>query len=619
MPTIRQLPPSVVNKIAAGEVIERPASVVKELVENSLDAGATRVDVSVEQGGMELIRVVDDGCGVAPEQLELAVASHATSKILDADDLFRVATLGFRGEALASIAAVSRLAFRSRPTGAATAMELEVVGGAMEPLRPASGPCGTAIEVRRLFFNTPVRQKFLRTTQTEVGHLTEAVARLALAHPRVHFTLTHGGRTLHDLPPASPRERIAALFGAELADSLISVDSQDGEVRLVGEVANPSHSRPNNRFQYLFLNGRFIRDRSLQHALGEAYRGLLLTGRYPVCFLHLTLPPAAVDVNVHPTKLEVRFQDGGRIYSHLLGTLRTKFLSTDLVARGSLPAGMSSASGDDEVAAATPVASDLWEWAKRQLGPAGVDDGDRSGGLNAQAGLANHGDGLQLHSVTPLAIRRETPPLVSTPNRVDEAHATPAPHASSGRALQIHNRYLVTETEDGLEVIDQHALHERILYESLRERVLAGAVESQRLLVPEPVDLAGAEAAAALENRELLAQLGVDVKAFGGETVLISAYPAMLANFAPADVLRSIVEQLLAGGKQLESRDLLDELLHMIACKAAVKYGDRLTPGEIDALLEHRALAQDHHHCPHGRPTALVFTREQLDRQFKRI
>jgi DNA mismatch repair protein MutL len=618
MPTIRQLPPNVVNKIAAGEVIERPASVVKELVENSLDAGATRVDVSVEQGGMELIRVVDDGCGVAPEQLELAVASHATSKILDADDLFRVATLGFRGEALASIAAVSRLVIRSRPADAATAMELEVVGGAMEPLRPASGPCGSTIEVRRLFFNTPVRQKFLRTTQTEVGHLTEAVARLALAHPRVHFTLSHGGRTLHDLPPASPRERVAALFGAELADAMISVDSQDGDVRLVGEVANPSHSRPNNRFQYLFLNGRFIRDRSLQHALGEAYRGLLLTGRYPVCFLHLTLPPASVDVNVHPTKLEVRFQDGGRIYSHLLGTLRTKFLSTDLVARGSLPVGMSNASGDDEVAAATPVASDLWEWAKRQLGPAGADDGDAGGGVNPHRGLSNHGDGLQLHSVTPLPSRTATAP-VPAPHRVDEAHAMPAPHAGSGRALQIHNRYLVTETEDGLEVIDQHALHERILYESLRERVLAGAVESQRLLVPEPVDLAGAEAAAALENRELLAQLGVDVEAFGGETVLISAYPAMLANFAPADVLRSVVEQLLAGGKQLESRDLLDELLHMIACKAAVKYGDRLTPGEIDALLEHRALAQDHHHCPHGRPTALVFTREQLDRQFKRI
>lgn len=618
MPQIRQLPASVVNKIAAGEVIERPASVVKELVENSLDAGATRIDVTVEQGGMELIRVVDDGCGVAADQLELAMASHATSKIRDADDLFRVATLGFRGEALASIAAVSRVVMRSRPAEAASAVELEIVGGASEPVRPASGPCGTAIEVRRLFFNTPVRQKFLRTTQTEMGHLTEAVSRLALAHPRVHFTLSHGGRTLHDLPPVDSRERVAALFGGELADGLIAIDSADGDVRLAGYVANPTHSRPNNRLQYLFLNGRFIRDRSLQHALGEAYRGLLLTGRYPVCFLHLTLPAAAVDVNVHPTKLEVRFQDGGRIYSHLLGTLRTKFLSTDLVARGSLPIGAGVAGGDDEIAAAAPAASDLWEWAKRQLGPA-TSDGEGGRDFAPAASLAERGDALQLHRIEPLAPPRTTS---AAAHRVDQPHEireTAAPHLGVARALQIHNRYLVTETDDGLEVIDQHALHERILYEALRERVLAGAVESQRLLVPEPVDLAGSEAAAALENRELLAKLGVEVEAFGGETVLIAAYPAMLANFAPADVLRSLVEQLLAGGKQPESRDLLDELLHMIACKAAVKYGDRLSPGEIDALLEHRGLAQDHHHCPHGRPTALVFTREQLDRQFKRI
>ena len=629
MPTIRQLPPSVVNKIAAGEVIERPASVVKELVENSLDSGATRIDVTVEQGGVELIRVVDDGCGVAADEIALAVESHATSKIRDADDLFRVGTLGFRGEALASIAAVSRLTFRSRPADADLAYELEVVGGKTEPLRPAGGPCGTMVEVRQLFFNTPVRQKFLRTTQTEMGHLTEALARLAVAHPQVHFTLTHGGRLLHDLPAGDVRQRVAALFGAELAEALIGIESADGELRLSGYAANPGQSRPNNRMQYLFLNGRFIRDRSLQHALGEAYRGLLLTGRFPVCFLHLSMPPSWVDVNVHPTKLEVRFQDGGRVYSQLLGTLRTKFLSTDLVARGALGASAGVAVADE--CAAAPDASDLWEWAKRQLGPAS--ETAESDDFRAQS--LGGGDGLKLHPFdgSSAANRQATstgalsplpnPPRrgegvggnQSQPSRYDEAHAAP----SAPRALQIHNRYLVTETADGLEVIDQHALHERILYETLRERVLAGAVESQRLLVPEPVDLAASEAAAAVEHSKLLAQLGVEVEAFGGETVLISAYPAMLANFQPADVLRSIVEQLLAGGREPEPRDVLDELLHMIACKAAVKFGDRLSPQEIDALLEHRGLAQDHHHCPHGRPTALVFTREQLDRQFKRI
>ncbi len=635
MPPIRQLPPSVVNKIAAGEVIERPASVVKELVENSLDAGATRIDVTVEQGGVELIRVVDNGCGVAADELALAVESHATSKIRDADDLFRVGTLGFRGEALASIAAVSRLCLRSRPAEAESAAELEVVGGRAEPLRPAGGPCGTTVEVERLFFNTPVRQKFLRTTATEMGHLTEALARLAVAHPQVHFTLTHGGRLLHDLPPDDACQRVAALFGAELAAGLIAVESTDGELRLSGHVANPTHSRPNNRLQYLFLNGRFIRDRSLQHALGEAYRGLLLTGRYPVCFLHLVMPPAWVDVNVHPTKLEVRFQDGGRVYSQLLGTLRTKFLSTDLVAHGAMM-GRGDAPADPDAAPAAPDAGDLWEWAKRQLGPAG----DEASGNGLPAGaLGSTNEGLTLHpfdvsgGVADRRINRSDglSPLTNPPRRGEGAgwdatnvdltsrrddahHATAAP-----RAMQIHNRYLVAETDEGLEVIDQHALHERILYETLRERVLAGAVESQRLLVPEPVDLAASEAAAAVEQRELLAQLGVEVESFGGETVLISAYPAMLANFQPADVLRSIVEQLLAGGKRPEPRDVLDELLHMIACKAAVKFGDRLTPQEVDALLEHRALAQDHHHCPHGRPTALVFTREQLDRQFKRI
>ncbi|RIK76128.1 MAG: DNA mismatch repair endonuclease MutL [Planctomycetota bacterium] len=639
MPVIRQLPPSVVNKIAAGEVIERPASVVKELVENSLDAGASRIDVTVERGGIELIRVVDDGCGVAAQQLELALASHATSKITDADDLFRVATLGFRGEALASIAAVSRLTFRSRPADCPAAAELEVVGGAAEPLRPAGAPCGTTVEVRNLFFNTPVRQKFLRSTQTEMGHLAEAVARLALAHPRVHFTLAHGGRLIHDLPPSDARQRVAALFGAELADSLIAVDSQDDQVRLFGDVAAPAQSRPNNRMQYLFLNGRFIRDRSLQHALGEAYRGLLLTGRFPICFLYLQMPPSYVDVNVHPTKLEVRFQDGGRIYSQLLGALRTKFLSTDLVARPALPAfGSAASDASGEAAGAAAQQSSLWEWAMRQAGPARSEEGF-AGDYLAGLPFERRTDALQLHRI-------DLPPLVGRPRgsgdsrpplpraedvaeppdatsaldhlaRADPAHA--AQSIRPPRALQIHNRYLVAETADGLEVIDQHALHERILYEALRERVTSGLVESQRLLAPEPVDLPASETAAVLENRDALARLGMEVEAFGGETVLVLSYPAMLANLPPGEVLRSVVDELLHEGKRPESRDVFDALLHMIACKAAVKYGDRLTPQEIEALLERRELAQDHHHCPHGRPTALVFTREQLDRQFKRI
>lgn len=632
MPTIRQLTSNVVNKIAAGEVIERPASVIKELVENSVDSGATRIDVAIEQGGIELVRVTDNGCGIAADQLQLAVASHATSKITDADDLFRVATLGFRGEALASIAEVSRLVLRSRPADCEAGAELEVVGGRAEPIRPVGCPVGTTLEIRQLFFNTPVRHKFLRTTQTEMGHITEAITRLALAAPRIHFSLTHGGRLVHDLPPVTNlRERIAALFGAELADGLIEIRSADDQgpeqIHLSGFVANPSHSRGNNRLQYLMLNGRVIRDRSLQHALGEAYRGLLLTGRYPICFLNLEIPPSLVDVNVHPTKLEVRFQDGGRIYSQLLGTLRSKFLSTDLVARGAFPSRDSCESNDAE-ANNSVAASELYAWAKNQLGRSPNLQSELTGFSSSELPGGTDSDSLRLHDVTPwtsggafLGTGNSPAYPLREPEqmRVDGPTASvPAPHGSP-RALQIHNRYLVVENEDGLEVIDQHALHERILYEQLRDKVTLGELESQRLLVPEPVDLAGSEAAVLLENQAVLAKLGLELEPFGGETVLVAAYPAMLANFSPREVLGSLVEQLQAEGKRPESRDLLDELMHTIACKAAIKFGDRLTPEEVEALLSQRHLAQDHHHCPHGRPTALVFTREQLDRQFKRI
>jgi DNA mismatch repair protein MutL len=638
MPHIQQLSPSVVNKIAAGEVIERPASVVKELLENSVDAGATRIDITLEKGGSEVIRIADNGCGIAADDLPLAVASHATSKIRSADDLFSVATLGFRGEALASISEVSRLVLRSRTADAASGAELEIVGGAPQPVAPVGCPVGTTIEVRNLFFNTPVRHKFLRSPQTEMGHSIEAMTRLALAHPHIHFTLTHNGRIAHDLPPVrNILARIAAFFGEELAGDLIEIHSESDGVRLSGYVANPMHSRATGRMQYLFLNGRAIRDRSLQHALGEAYRGLLLTGRQPICFLQLEMPAGLVDVNVHPTKQEVRFQDSGRLYSQLLGTLRTKFLTTDLKARGATPA---TSAGEPEAASASSGASELVTWAKEQLGlqqrqigappqSAGAGDGP------AHSQNPSH-EPLRLYPLNDAPMRRFEigQPLTesgaatwSRPERFAEgtnrqplARPGVLPTTSSPQnALQVHNRYLVVETDAGIEVIDQHALHERILYEQIREKVLDGALESQKLLVPEPVDLTATEAAAALEHAELLAQLGVEVQPFGGETVLVSSYPAMLANLSPAEVLRDLVEKLLAGGRQPDARDILDELLHMIACKAAVKFGDRLTGEEVESLLAQRHLAQDEHHCPHGRPTALVFTREDLDRQFKRI
>jgi len=684
MARIRQLSSSVINKIAAGEVIERPASVVKELVENSLDAGATRIEVSLEQGGVDLVRIVDNGGGIAAEDLPLAIASHATSKLVTADDLFRVQTLGFRGEALASIAEISRFTLRSRPGAETAGCELAVVGGVAGEVAPCGCPPGTTIEVRDLFFNTPVRRKFLRSTQTEVGHVAEAFTRLALAHPQVHFTLRHNSRVVHDLPPSADwRDRIRLFFGAELADGLIWIESEDAPIRLAGFVAHPSQSRPHARMQYLFLNGRHIRDRSLQHALGEAYRGLMLHGRYPISFLCFDMPSEMVDVNVHPTKMEVRFQDGGRLYSQLLGTIRTKFLSTDLTHVLSPERAAAHASSANipqpHAAAARPAPSptgieDLAAWAKGELQTrlGGVatpaphaefipfpDGNGRS--VPAPAGaapFANIGPGsratwqtppaaapLSLQPLNrtwqPIGVEEQTPDESELSNDAEMAAAPSlaaaldrllpedaAPGAAfsvassfAGRpsaAVQIHNRYLVTESAEGVLVIDQHALHERILYEQFRAKALAGALETQHLLVPEPLDFAPAEAAAVLANAEVLAQLGIKVEPFGGGTVLVSSYPAMLKGVSPGQLLHDLVELLLNESRTPERRDLLDELLHMMSCKAAVKAGDRLTPEEIDALLAQRHLAQDTHHCPHGRPTALVFTREDLDRQFKR-
>jgi DNA mismatch repair protein MutL len=619
MPSIHKLTQSLINKIAAGEVIERPASVVKELMENAIDAGATRVDVSVTAGGSDLIRIVDNGHGIEPEQLPLAVASHATSKLATADDLFSVGTLGFRGEAIASIAEISRLAIRSRTANAAGGAEIEVVGGDVSEITPCGCPTGTAVEVRNLFYNTPVRRKFLKKPQTELGHISEAFTRIALPSPSVHFTLRHNDRLVFDLPAvANWPERIGKILGRQIAEALIPVESTDGDLRIAGYVAHPSQSRSNNRMQYVFLNGRHIRDRSLQHALGEAYRGMLMTGRYPIAVLALEMPVEMVDVNVHPTKLEVRFQDSGRIYSQMLSTLRTKFLSSDLTARveTSDEPDPSGAHDDQE---ADRIRQQVVDWAKGEVSSWQRPDENTSDRPPSESFQP-------APSPAPLSLNQLDQPWVE-PAHTEHPSETDAPSIGpSGvggyrvaKALQIHNRYLVSESKDGVMVIDQHALHERILYEQLHRRVEEGPVESQSLLVPEPVDLPPAEAAAAMEHQELLARLGLRIEPFGGDTILVSSYPSMLSAVGVSEVLRGLLEPLMTGGRTPDNRDLLDELLHMIACKAAVKAGDSLTPDEIDSLLDQRHLVDDPHHCPHGRPTALVFSREELDKQFKRI
>ncbi len=633
MPGIRRLSQSLVNKIAAGEVIERPASVVKELMENSVDAGAGRVDVSIQAGGMEMVRVVDNGGGIPADELPLAIAAHSTSKLATADDLFRIATLGFRGEALASIAEVSRLSIRSRTPDSDGGAEIIVVGGEASPVSPCGCPVGTAIEVQNLFYNTPVRRKFLRSMQTELGHVSEAFTRIALAQPKVHFTLRHNDRPVFELPGTENwLERVALIAGRQLAENLIWIESTSGQVRLSGYAAHPSHSRANNRMQYLFLNGRAIRDRSLQHALSEAYRGLLMTGRFPIAFLALEMPAELVDVNVHPTKLEVRFQDSGQLYSQLLSTLRTKFLTTDLTTRVETPT-EEDPTGAHDAEQAAQFRQRVVDWAKGKTESWSQPplSGSDSGFLPSmpQPHEPAHRPLELAHldqSWLPAAEGEATADdraLQGTGQSASE-HQDRRPVSSAGpngsnRALQIHNRYLVAESEEGILVIDQHALHERVLYEQLKARVVAGPVESQTLLVPEPVDLSPSESAVALENRETLARLGLKIEPFGGDTILISSYPAMLANMNPGDVLHALLEPLMSGGKTPEHRDVLDDLLHTIACKAAIKAGDRLAADEISALLDQRHLIHDPHHCPHGRPTALIFSREELDKQFKRI
>lgn len=650
MPKIHQLSQSIINKIAAGEVIERPASVVKELVENAVDAGATRVDIAVEGGGRDMIRVVDNGCGIGLEQLPLAIASHATSKIATADDLFSVGTLGFRGEALASIAEISRFVIRSRTPDSAEGAEMEVVGGNASPATPQGCPVGTMIEVHNLFFNTPVRRKFLKTTQTEFGHVSEAVSRIAMPHPRVHFTLRHNNRLVHELPSETLLERIGRLAGKQASEHLIPVESEHEGVRLSGYVAHPRESRSNAKSQYLFLNGRHIRDRALQHALAEAYRGLLTTGRYPVAFLFLEMPAEMVDVNVHPTKLEVRFQDGGRLYSHLLGTLRTKFLSTDMTTHVELHGDSAESERDDahDPDATAKFRQQVIDWAKTDDFTTGADAPSsgvsvhesqpvRPVGARGASGGGSFGSSpsrapLQLHSLDSPAFRpypggARGGTAIADPASSDvegdadvsassEKHwrADP-PHTN---AIQVHDRYIVAEGPEGLLVIDQHALHERILFEKFKARLEEGRVDTQNLLIPEPVDLSAPEREAALEHRETLASLGLKIEPFGGETILVTSYPSFLANVKPEELLRTVIERIMTQEKSPSLVELTDGLLETMACKAAIKAGDPLSPEEIDSLLAERAKAPDEHHCPHGRPSVLVFPCDELDKRFKR-
>jgi DNA mismatch repair protein MutL len=622
MRRIHQLPVSVATRIAAGEVIERPASVIKELLENSVDAGSHRIDVDVEQGGIELLRVVDDGCGIVADDLPLAFACHATSKLQSADDLFRIGTLGFRGEALASIGGVAQVTLQSRPNprhsplppGADAGGEISCNGGELSAVRPWNGAAGTRIEVRHLFYSTPVRRKFLRTAATELGHVSEAFTRIALAHLGLHLTLRHNGRSVHELPAtASLPDRLVRFFGKELRDQLYEVQATAGQVRLTGWIADPKAARGNAKMQYLFVNGRCIRDRTLGHALQEAYRGLVMVGRYPVAFLFFQMPPDLVDVNVHPTKAEVRFRDSSAMYHLVLTAIRDRLRREQLMPQLQMPEISDPPSGFSPPPIPEPALG-------RQEPSDGVNGSSSESWMQPPA-TATSTPGLNFaHS--PAAALPAAPPQQQAaldPTPVPLPQAPVNGQRITDKVMQLHDAYIVMETADGMLVIDQHALHERILFEELKRRLGTGKMEIQRLLIPEPIDLPAEQAARVLEQRDALRELGLEVEDFGGGTVLLHGYPAHLGRKPPGELFLAAVDHLLSQERPPSRDQLLNGLLSVMACRAAVKAGDRLSADEIAALLDQRHLVNDSHHCPHGRPTTLLLSRQELDRQFGRV
>jgi DNA mismatch repair protein MutL len=602
MAKIALLPAHIANKIAAGEVIERPASVVKELAENSLDAGATHLTIEIEDGGKKLIRIRDDGSGIAADQLPLAVMAHATSKLQTDADLYDIRTLGFRGEALASIASVSQLEIISCVDGGQEGARLVVNDGQAEPVAPAPAKKGTDISVRNLFFNTPARRKFLRTTNTEMGHISEQFTRMALAHPKVHLTLKHNGRTLHDLrADQSLRERIGILFSPELTDSLIAIGRKDRGVDIHGLIAPPKLTRTGSQWQYVFINGRPIRDRFVGHAIREAYRGLIESSRYPVVFLFIQIPADQVDVNVHPAKAEVRFADSNVIHSQVLAAIRDKLLGSDLRVPLSVPppqASTSEANSEGDHQQRTRQA--LVDFFKKKS--------------PAQGG--------------------SIPPSVSTsplPNRLTEESFEPAPvepkadvlesvaHVPVNRPyIQVHNSYLVAETEDGLIIIDQHALHERFMFEQLKRQSEIGPLESQRFLIPETLSVTDNQWVLIEQSGELLKQLGILLEPFGPRTIAIQAFPILLEKLGPAEFVASLLDTLAERSGQVSQEALTHEVLDMMACKAAVKAGDSLSLDEIQTLLTQRETVERSSNCPHGRPTTIHLSLNQLEKQFKR-
>lgn len=592
MTKIKILPESLTNQIAAGEVIERPASVVKELIENALDARAKRIEVEVTGGGQQLIRVIDNGEGMDREDILLCLERHATSKIATDTDLFTINTLGFRGEALPSIASVSRMALISRRRGDISGHRVTIHYGRIKEVLETGCPEGTVVEVRDLFGNLPARRKFLKSYDTETGHIQDVVEHMALAACTVQFIFSNDGRRVFTTSAGEkPEDRLQAIFRLDHTRNLIPVSNVCGEITLSGYVAKPEINRASLRSLCIFINGRFVRDRIIQHAVLEAYGSFLMKGRYPVGALYVILPPAGVDVNVHPAKHEVRFKEPKLIHQIVSEGIRAAILSRQKVG-GPGPA----------------ETHRSWEPYREP---------DKSA-----CGMAIH-QPQGLFSQEPLkagvSVQEKAAPYARPGASLTGSLPLTQPSSSDLRLIgQLAASYLLCQSEEGLIIIDQHAAHERILFESLKDRLRKGGIDSQQLLFPVTLELARSEKEALSAHLADFAALGMEIAPFGGETFVIRAAPAILAHRDIKELVESALDIMAsAGGSFLDER-LLNDILALMACHAAIKAGQPLTVEEMESLLQQLNSCPVSSNCPHGRPIRQLYTYYELEKGFKR-
>ena len=618
---IQLLSPRLANQIAAGEVVERPASVIKELLENSLDAGARRIDVEVEQGGIKLLRVRDDGGGIPADDLPLALARHATSKIRELEDLETVASLGFRGEALASISSVARLTMTSRTADAEQAWQVETEGRDMQArVQPAAHPVGTSVEVRDLFFNTPARRKFLRAEKTEFDHLQEVIKRLALARFDVAFHLRHNGKTvfaLHEAPDEISRaRRVANVCGPAFLEQALPIEVERGGLRLWGWVGLPTFSRSQADLQYFYVNGRMVRDKLVAHAVRQAYRDVLFNGRHPTFVLFLEIDPAVVDVNVHPTKHEVRFRDSRMVHDFLYGTLHRALgdvrpedqlaapaATAQIIRPTGLAAGEFGPQGEMGLAARLPESLPAQSQTPAWHAPGAGYQAPRPQASVPQAEVQG-------------AYREYFAPLAQAPAGLPQAQGDIPP---LGYALaQLKGVYILAENALGMVLVDMHAAHERITYERLKSAMASEGLRGQPLLVPESIALSQREADCAEEHAQWFLRLGFELQRLGEESLAIRQIPALLKQAEATRLVRDVLADLLEYGTSDRIQAHLNELLATMACHGAVRANRRLTLPEMNALLRDMEQTERSGQCNHGRPTWTQLGMDDLDKLFLR-